>query len=733
MAQRQEVVRERQLQRAAKAGERWQGLLARRAETVKLLKLGGPERADSPERVQLYRAREEAKQLAYARAGVTESFFAERRIGPTLDLDDTPPNDAARLAGVPVGRIVQLAGSGGQPEGFATGFLIAPNLIITNHHVFASVEECQNCGIQFGYEKVNGVLAAGTLFAFDAGRFFYTSEELDFTVVAVAAAALGSGVSLNKFRRLALIPSPGKILVGQAISIIQYPDGGPKKYGVRDNELLVAPSDTDQFLQYTTDTLPGSSGSPAFNKDWEVVGLHHSGVPEMENGRIMTIDGKPWTRDMPDSAIHWIANEGVRVSVICKNLSTASVKAAYQPALTQLVSSFGENFSRLPAVETQMEDGSMNSPTNATLDSSRGISITVQGTANFYIGRQAAIPQPPLLQTTVTQQPQFPVVVEKKLVFDPDYAHRPGFRENFLGVDIPLPDIKPERMSTILLKNGNALTLKYHHYSLVMNQDRRLQMWSAVNVDYTPSKRRKQRADFGTDTWIPDPRIAGDVQILDQELYAPAKKFDRGHIVRRDDTAWGETEQEEIFANSDSFHFTNSTPQHEQFNRAEFGYQGLWGELENHIKSQASNVGNKMCIFAGPILDDAHDIDHDFGGGPVKVPRRFWKVVLVTEDAQTSAPQLRAYGFILDQSQAISKYGLEAFSLGEFDTYQASLASISDATDVIFPGVVMAADSMLTDPHERKAFRIKSLEDLHIARKPAQKTAQAATSGVAAD
>ena len=126
------------------------------------------------------------------------------------------------------------------------------------------------------------------------------------------------------------------------------------------------------------------------------------------------------------------------------------------------------------------------------------------------------------------------------------------------------------------MKNSAPLVLKYHHYSLVMNANRRLQMWSAVNVDYTPSKRRKERKEFGTDTWIPDPRIAGEDQIQDQELYDPAKKFDRGHIVRRDDTAWGNTAEEEILANSDSFHFTNSTPQHEQFNRAEFGFHGLW-------------------------------------------------------------------------------------------------------------------------------------------------------------
>ena len=33
----------------------------------------------------------------------------------------------------------------------------------------------------------------------------------------------------------------------------------------------------DNVVQYLTDTMPGSSGSPVFNAAWEVVALHHSG------------------------------------------------------------------------------------------------------------------------------------------------------------------------------------------------------------------------------------------------------------------------------------------------------------------------------------------------------------------------------------------------------------------------------------------------------------------------
>jgi hypothetical protein len=77
----------------------------------------------------------------------------------------------------------------------------------------------------------------------------------------------------------------------------------------------------EDFLHYHTDTAPGSSGSPVFNDQWEVVGLHHSGVPRRdEQGRILTRDGTLWQPDMGEHRIDWIANEGVRVSRIVQSI-----------------------------------------------------------------------------------------------------------------------------------------------------------------------------------------------------------------------------------------------------------------------------------------------------------------------------------------------------------------------------------------------------------------------------
>jgi endonuclease G, mitochondrial len=709
MSQAQEVKR-RQIEEAVAAGERWAMTRDERAETLRRLRRGGPEAADHPRRVSRYRLREAAKSAVYARAGVTSAVFAERRIGPTLDLDDLPPNEAARRAGIPVGRIVELTNRGTPGEGFATGFLVAGSLLITNHHVFASARECSGCGVQFGYERAGNALAAGTVFELDAERFFFTDEKLDFTVVAVSPTGTPNA-PLEGFNSLRLIPATGKILVGQPISIIQYPDGGPKKYGVRDNELLSAPTDADLFLQYTTDTLPGSSGSPAFNKDWEIVALHHSGVPEVKDGQILTNSGTPWKSGMSDDDIHWVANEGVRISCICERLKTANVDKRLQEQLKALVATFGDDFSGLPAVESQMPQNLPSWPASSVTSP---LAVVVNGTANFYVGTgptpvsPAEVAVPPVVALPVE-------AVEKKLRFDPDYDHRPGYKRDFLTTEFEPPSVVEGRLGEILMSDGKPLVLRYHHYSLVMNKRRRMQMWSAVNVDYTAAKRRKSRDEFGTDTWVADPRIPGRLQIEDQELYEPAKKFDRGHIVRRDDTAWGDTAEEETFANSDSFHWTNCTPQHEQFNRDRFGFHGLWGGLENHIQAQAKNVGKRMSIFAGPVLDNDQDIKHDFGGGPMLVPRRFWKVLLVVQKkGQELTP--RAYGFVLDQSKAIDEFGLERFSAGRFEVYQQTLASISELTGVLFDDVVLRADSMGDAPEEarRRPRLLESLEDVRL-------------------
>jgi endonuclease G len=346
------------------------------------------------------------------------------------------------------------------------------------------------------------------------------------------------------------------------------------------------------------------------------------------------------------------------------------------------------------------------------------MNVVINGTANFYLGGadgRAPAGVQPAVQTAV--QPVVPPlsapgVLEKKLRFDPDYAHRDGYQSDFLaGFEVPPPEAPADE---VLKSDGKRLVLDYHHYSLVMHRERRLVMWAASNVDYDPEKRSRDRKEFGTDTWKPDPRIPIEAQIEDLEFYAPAAKFDRGHVVRRDDVAWGNTEREEEFGNSDSFHWTNCTPQHEGFNRDAFGYKGLWGGLENHIAQQAGFVNNLLTLFAGPILA-GDDPSRDFGSGiEVKVPIGFWKVVVVVEDSQPKR-RLRAYGFILDQSEAIREYGWEGrFRAGKFGEYQVSLGEITARSRVRFDNLVLASDPLKDVSHESRRRPLNNLNEIRL-------------------
>jgi V8-like Glu-specific endopeptidase len=62
--------------------------------------------------------------------------------------------------------------------------------------------------------------------------------------------------------------------VGDDVFVIQHPRGGPKQIVMANNEVDFV---DDTIVHYSTDTLPGSSGSPVFDWQWRLVALHHEG------------------------------------------------------------------------------------------------------------------------------------------------------------------------------------------------------------------------------------------------------------------------------------------------------------------------------------------------------------------------------------------------------------------------------------------------------------------------
>lgn len=209
-------------------------------------------------------------------------------------------------------------------EGFGTGFLIAPQLLITNHHVIPDAQYASASYAEFNYEKgIHDLPLSLKVFSFEPSKLFYTNEELDYTIVWVAEASTDGFGKLQEFGYLHLNPGLGKTKEGNFVSIIQHPDGKMKKVALRQNE--VTNLSLPKFIRYVTDTKSGSSGAPVFNDKWEVVALHHAGVPRYNaEGKILNRSGAVWDKSQGEIQVDWLENEGVRISSIVYDITTVA-------------------------------------------------------------------------------------------------------------------------------------------------------------------------------------------------------------------------------------------------------------------------------------------------------------------------------------------------------------------------------------------------------------------------
>ncbi|MFI6038558.1 trypsin-like serine peptidase [Streptomyces sp. NPDC051315] len=241
----------------------------------------------------------------------------ERILGASKDLQAASFLPRGARAARTVARISVRRNGRELPIG--TGFLVSPSLLLTNHHVLTDVEAAQRCVAEFDAQvSVDNVPQAPTRLELDPDDFFVADERLDFALVKVAPGPDGRPPG-ETFGWSRLSAQTGKLVIGEPVNVIGHPMGRLKEIAVRDNMALVR---LDDFVHYRTDTEPGNSGSPVFNDQWEVVALHHSGVPRTDDqGRVLRLDGRVWQPGDGDDAIDWVANEGVRISSLLRHLA----------------------------------------------------------------------------------------------------------------------------------------------------------------------------------------------------------------------------------------------------------------------------------------------------------------------------------------------------------------------------------------------------------------------------
>lgn len=191
------------------------------------------------------------------------------------------------LRGVAAGRAVarlEVPGwSGGAPlkravsgepvRSRGTGWLIAPDLLVTCAHVIRSrgvgMAEPTDVDIddqlartEILFDLVDGALAPTAQVG--AKVLAWAPAPLDYAILEVD----GGGRS-----PLTLDATLVDARAHLAVNILQHPNGAPLRVALRNNLIARVEADT---LAYFTDTLPGSSGAPVCDDRWQVRALHRA-------------------------------------------------------------------------------------------------------------------------------------------------------------------------------------------------------------------------------------------------------------------------------------------------------------------------------------------------------------------------------------------------------------------------------------------------------------------------
>ncbi len=619
---------------------------------------------------------------------------------------------------------IQLKDARSNLVGYASGFLIGPGLLMTNHHVFGKPADATNSIADFDYElDTAGMERQPVRFAFEPDKLFYTNDKLDYSVVAVAPASLSGARALSDWGWLPLNGEPGKGDPGEYLTIIQHPSGELKQICVRENKLLKYAGD---FVWYLTDTTAGSSGSPAFNRFWQVIALHHSGIPKKDpKGNTLTKDGKIWDSSMDESLIDWIANEGARVSAIVADLKVAvSSHPLVKPVLDQ----------QSPPVPIATEKAMV--PANAAFygtdvwieQSGDATSLVVPIRVPMPLFKKerlaALIPPAPVPDVTPTLRAISPaggprigaatgMLIEAVHIDQSTLDSRPGYKANFIGngkFSASMPKIPASLKSKVatLKSSSTQSELKYFNYSVIMNKERKLAFFSCVNIDGGKQQDVGKREG---DSWLRDPRIEDGFQIGDEfyrkqstfEADRTANPFDRGHLVRRLDATWGDTVAAAKEHGDDSFHFTNCSPQFFSFNQG----KQLWAGLEDYTRDVLLKDEEKGIVMNGPVFDgpDANDGDLPNPSGPshkdptfggVAIPKYFWKILITrgNDGLNAAAFLMSQRKLIMDIERIKEAEILEKLSAEDVLVFQVSIADLTKLTKLDFGNLAEA------DTHE---------------------------------
>lgn len=237
------------------------------------------ERERDPERLKGFIARQAGVDLEVAAAliegappetlGLTPEQTARAR--NAAEVNPEVPHvfaEGAQRATRAVGRLVGRNSGAGQ----GTCFMISPRLLATAGHALRDEAMVGRRLVEFNFAKVGDQAEIHARFSLDPAKLFLPLKQfgLDCSLVALGGFLEGTPFTPSH------CPLDGgrfKHALGFFANVIHHPDGLPELV-LRDNRLI----DRDEsVLVYRTRTQPGSSGSPVFNDQWEVIAVHFWG------------------------------------------------------------------------------------------------------------------------------------------------------------------------------------------------------------------------------------------------------------------------------------------------------------------------------------------------------------------------------------------------------------------------------------------------------------------------
>lgn len=181
-----------------------------------------------------------------------------------------------------------------------TGFLVGPDVVLTNWHVVKPFKAQGQLGAlvcRFDYLKLsNGTVQKGQVVPLHANGCLDSSpysqaettttpetpppapDELDYALLRLATPVGQQQINGAPRGWITLPTEPAPLPAGAPLLILQHPQGEPMKLAL-DTDAVIGQNAGKTRIRYKTNTDPGSSGSPCFSMDWDIVALHHYGDP----------------------------------------------------------------------------------------------------------------------------------------------------------------------------------------------------------------------------------------------------------------------------------------------------------------------------------------------------------------------------------------------------------------------------------------------------------------------